>query len=177
MVVIVNLKDASKLDDEQARAYLEAIIWPNGPVCPHCGAMERITKLNGAAHRNGVHKCNGCRKQFTVTVNTIFERSHVPLRTWLMAFAILCNAKKGISALQLQRHLGLGSYRTAWHVAHRIRHAMRTEPLSGLLRGQVEVDETYVGGKPRRYNNEASPRGLELRRLPSWFWWNVMEAL
>ena len=120
-----------------------------GPVCPHCGAVENVTRLQGKAHRPGVFQCNNCHGQFTVTVGTIFENSHIPLRKWLMAFALLCSAKKGISALQLQRELDLGSYRTAWHLAHRIRHAMSQEPLAGLLKGTVEVDETYVGGKPR----------------------------
>ncbi len=91
--------------------------------------------------------------QFTATVDTILKDSHLPIRTWLMAFAILCSSKKGVSALQLQRQLGLGSYRTAWHLCHRIRHAMDREPMKGLLgvgAGTVEVDETYVGGKPRK---------------------------
>jgi hypothetical protein len=104
----------------------------------------------GTKHRDGCFQCNACHEQFTVTVGTIFEDSHIPLRKWLMAFALLCSAKKGISALQLQRELDIGSYRTAWHMAHRIRHAMSKEPLAGLLKGTVEADETYVGGKPRK---------------------------
>ena len=105
--------------------------------------------MQGEAHRAGLFQCNNCGQQFTVTIGTIFEDSHIPLRKWLMAFALLCSAKKGISALQLQRELDLGSYRTAWFMCHRIREAMKREPLAGLLRGQVEVDETYIGGKPR----------------------------
>ena len=120
-----------------------------GPVCAHCGAVENVTRLQGEAHRPGVFQCNNCHEQFTVTVGTIFEDSHLPLRKWLIAFALLCSAKKGISALQLQRELDIGSYRTAWHLAHRIRHAMSKEPLASLLKGTVEADETYVGGKPR----------------------------
>ena len=92
---------------------------------------------------------NICRSQFTVTVNTIMGSSHIELRLWLMAFTIMASAKKGISALQLQRQLGIGSYRTAWFMCHRIREAKKREPLAGLLSGTVEVDETYVGGKPR----------------------------
>jgi transposase-like protein len=146
---MLTLNQVSALSEDEARETLECILWPDGPVCPHCGALENLTRLQGKAHRTGVFQCNNCHDQFTVTVNTIFEDSHIPLRKWLMAFTLVCSAKKGISALQLQRELELGSYRTAWHVAHRIRHAMSKEPLAGLLRGTVEVDETYVGGKPR----------------------------
>lgn len=153
---MLTLNKVSALTEDEARETLEGILWSAGPVCPHCGAYgESVTRLNGEGgakgkkHRPGLLQCNACREQFTVTVGTIFEDSHIPLRKWLMAFALLCSAKKGISALQLQRELDLGSYRTAWHMAHRIRHAMSREPLAGLLRGTVEVDETYVGGKPR----------------------------
>jgi transposase-like protein len=152
----LTLTDVSKLTEDQARETFERIRWPNGPVCPHCGSVE-ATKLQGEAHRDGLYKCKGCEGQFTATVNTILEDSHLPIRTWLMAFAILCSAKKGVSALQLQRQLGLGSYRTAWHLCHRIRHAMSKEPLAGLLKGTVEVDETYVGGKPRK--QAGKPKG------------------
>jgi len=145
----VNLADVSTLTEEEARRTLERIRWPSGPVCPHCGSVE-ATKLEGKAHRAGLYKCRGCEGQFTATVGTIMEDSHLPIRTWLLAFSIMCSSKKGVSALQLQRQLGLGSYRSAWHLAHRIRHAMGKEPLAGLLRGTVEVDETYVGGKPRK---------------------------
>jgi transposase-like protein len=146
---MLTLNQVSALSEDEAREAMERILWPNGPVCPHCGAVENLTRLQGKAHRIGVFQCNNCHDQFTVTVNTIFEDSHIPLRKWLMAFALLCSAKKGVSALQIQRELELGSYRTAWHLCHRIRHAMSKEPLAGLLRGTVEVDETYVGGKPR----------------------------
>jgi transposase-like protein len=148
----MNLSEISSLSEDQAREYFEKIRWPNGPVCPHCGSVES-TKLQGKAHRAGLYKCAGCDGQFTATINTIMEDSHLPIRTWMMAFAILCSSKKSVSALQLQRQLGLGSYRSAWHLAHRIRHAMAREPLSGLLGaggGTVEVDESYVGGKPRK---------------------------
>ena len=146
---MLTLNKVSALTEDESRETIERIVWPNGPVCPHCGATDNITKFHGEAHRDGVHKCNNCYGQFTVTVGTIFEDSHIPLRKWLMAFALLCSAKKGISALQLQRELEFGSYRTAWHMAMRIRHAMSKEPLSSLLKGTIEVDETYVGGKPR----------------------------
>lgn len=155
-----NFAELSKLSEDEAREYLEAIRWPDGrPVCPHCGTVGNATKFAGKAHRPGVWKCKACRKQFTVTVNTIFERLHIGLRLWLMAFAIVCASRKGVSALQLQRQLGLGSYQSAWHMAHRIRHAMSQEPLKGMLAGRVEVDETYVGGKPRPGNNESRRTG------------------
>lgn len=146
---MLTLNQVSALTEEQARETLERIRWPNGPVCPHCGAVENLTRLQGKAHRVGLFQCNNCHEQFTATMGTIFEDSHIPLRKWLMAFALICSAKKGISSLQLQRELELGSYRTAWYMAMRIREAMKREPLAGLLRGTVEVDETYVGGKPR----------------------------
>jgi transposase-like protein len=144
------LLEIGRMTDEEARAYLEDVRWPDGAACPHCGGLKP-TRLQGKAHRAGVWKCKekGCRRQFTVTVGTIFHRSKIALRDWLAAFHIVCASKKGVSALQLQRMLKLGSYQTAWFMAHRIRHAMAHDPLRGLLRGVVEADETYVGGKPR----------------------------
>src|ERR1700726_4068920 len=124
----MNLTDVSKLTEEEARETFERIRWPNGPVCPHCGSVEAV-KLQGKSTRPGLYKCHGCKEQFTATINTILEDSHIPIRAWLMAFAILCSSKKGVSALQLQRQLDLGSYRSAWHMGHRIRHAMSKEPL------------------------------------------------
>jgi transposase-like protein len=153
----MTLNDISKLNEEEARETFERTRWPGGPVCPHCASSE-ATKLHGKAHRAGVYKCRACQEQFTATVNTIMEDSHLPIRTWLMAFAILCSSKKGVSALQLQRQLGLGSYRSAWHMAHRIRHAMSQGPLAGLLKGMVEVDETYIGGKPRQSHSQPKPK-------------------
>jgi len=138
------------MTDDQARTYLENILWPDGqPACRHCGSINAY-KMQGKTCRPGLCRCRDCKKQFTVTVGTIFEDSHIPLRKWLIAFHLMCSSKKGISALQLQRNLGLGSYRTAWHMAHRIRLAMKCEPLAGLLSGVVESDEVYVGGKPRK---------------------------
>ncbi len=142
--------EALALSESEARTYLERIRWPEGPVCPHCGASDRIYDLQGSAHREGLYKCGSCRKQFTVTVGTVMHRTKIPLRKWVLAFQILCASKKGVSALQLQRMLDLGSYRTAWHMAHRIRLAMREEPLATMLHGHVEVDETYIGGKTRK---------------------------
>lgn len=161
---MMNLTDVSKLTEDQARDTFEHIRWPNGPVCPHCGSVDAI-KLQGKAHRVGLYKCHGCEGQFSATINTIMEDSHIPIRTWMMAFAILCSSKKGVSALQLQRQLGLGSYRSAWHMAHRIRHAMSKEPLAGLLSGTVEVDETYIGGKPRKGTGKHK-KGRGTKKIP-----------
>lgn len=140
----------SAMNEDQAREYLEGIRWPHGPICAHCG-NKGATLLEGKSTRPGVYKCNvrSCRKPFTVTVGTIFHRSHISLRQWLMAFHLICASKKGMSALQLQRMLGLKSYKSAWHLAHRVRWAMTQPPLAALLKGTVEVDETYIGGKPR----------------------------
>ena len=135
-------------DDDKARAYLESIHWPSGPVCPHCGERERVTRLEGSAHRPGVVQCNGCRQQFTVTVGTVMERSKIPLHKWVLAMHLLCASKKGMSAHQLHRMLGV-RYQTAWFLAHRLRAAM-VDPDQGGLGGEgktVEADETYIGRK------------------------------
>ena len=141
--------DVGRLTENEARTILENIRWPKGPVCPHCNGTS-VTRLNSdpeKSTRDGVIQCNECRKQFTVTVRTVMHRSHITLRQWVQAFHSMCSHKKGVSALQLQRNLGLHSYRPAWHLAHRIRLAMREEPLASALKGTVEVDETYIGGK------------------------------
>lgn len=143
-----NLCQISKLTEETARQYLESLLWPDGAVCPHCKG-KNATRIQGESARPGLLMCNGCRRQFTVTVGTIFEDSHIPLRSWVMAFQMMCASKKGVSAKQLQRQLGLGSYKSAWFMCHRIRYAIKRGPLADLLKGRVEVDETYVGGKPR----------------------------
>ncbi len=137
-------------DAEAARKHLEAIRWPEGPVCPHCGNYDRIYEVKSAKARAGVYKCAECRKQFTVTVGTLFERSHVPLNLWFQAAYLLAGSKKGMSAHQLHRILGV-TYKTAWFMAHRIREGMR-EFNPGPLGGQnkvVEADETFVGGKAK----------------------------
>lgn len=151
----LTLPEIGRMTEEEARWFLESIRWPNGPACPHCGDTV-VTRLQ-AAPRPGLIQCNGCRGQFTVTVGTIFEDSHIPLHKWVLAFALMCSSKKGISALQLQRNLGLGSYKTAWHMAHRVRHAMTEGPFRKLLSGKVEVDETYVG--PRKVHGSKHGRG------------------
>lgn len=137
--------DPMRFTDHQAREYLEKLRWPHGAVCPRCKKQE-VTEVSGG--RAGLYNCRRCRKQFTVTVGTIFEGSHLPLSKWVQAFHWVASSKKGISALQLSRMLGI-TYKSAWHMAHRIRYVMQPPRNSQPLRGTVEVDETYVGGKPR----------------------------
>ncbi len=129
-------------DEEAAYAHLEAKVWPNGPVCPHCGGVERLSKMRGKSTRIGTYKCYQCRKQFTVKVGTVFEASHVPLHVWLQAVALLTASKKGISSNQLHRTLGV-TLKTAWFMSHRIREAMRDGVLAPMG-GTVEADETYL---------------------------------
>ena len=133
-------------DPDKARAYLEAQVWPNGPVCPHCGSLERNSKLEGKSHRAGLYFCGDCREQFTVTVGTVFERSKIPLNKWLMAAYLLCSSKKGMSSHQLHRTLGI-TYKSAWFMTHRIRAAMASNPngLMGTGGRHIEMDETYWG--------------------------------
>jgi len=138
------------LNEDAAREYLEQKRWPNGTVCPHCGAIGAY-KLQPKVSskkpvRQGVWKCKSCRKQFTVRVGTIFEDSHIPLYQWLSAIQFLCASKKGMSAHQLHRMLNI-TYKSAWFMAHRIRYAMTQPPVVDKLQGIVEADETYIGGK------------------------------
>lgn len=146
----MSLMKFAEMSESEAREFFEEIRWPDGPECPHCGHDEKIYELNGESTRDGLKKCSECRKQFTVTVDTVMHKTKIPLKKWLMAFHLICSSKKGISALQLKRNLDLGSYRSAWHMAHRIRTAMNKEPLKSMLQGTVEADETYVGGKSRK---------------------------
>lgn len=136
-------------NEKAAYAYVEARIWPQGPVCPHCGGFERIGLMGGKSTRIGAYKCYQCRKPFTVKVGTIFEASHVPLRFWLQAMFLMASSKKGISANQLHRTLGV-TLKTAWFMAHRIREAMRDGALApfGQGGGVVEADETFIGRDP-----------------------------
>ncbi|MCH9051363.1 MAG: IS1595 family transposase [Proteobacteria bacterium] len=137
-------------NENAARKHLEAIRWPDGPICPHCGCIDNSHRIKGKSARPGLWFCADCRKQFTVTVGTLFERSHIPLHKWLLANHMICASKKGMSAHQLHRMLGV-SYKTAWFMAHRIREAMRDfkpGPLGGENK-TVEADETYVGGKAK----------------------------
>jgi hypothetical protein len=144
-------------DEDAARVYLEAKLWPDGPVCPKCGLIDEAYKLEGETTRKGLWKCSGCRQPFTVTMGTIFEDSHIPLHKWLFAIYLMCSSKKGMSAHQLWRNLWgvdetgkqLGSYKTAWFMAHRIRWALGQEPVATKLKGVFEIDELWIGGKQR----------------------------
>ncbi|MCH7806460.1 MAG: IS1595 family transposase [Proteobacteria bacterium] len=137
-------------DEIKARKHLETLRWADGPFCPRCGGTK-VTRLKGKAEKLGQLICNPCRKKFTVTVGTLFERSHIPLHKWIFAFHLMAASKKGISAHQLHRMLGI-TYKSAWFMAHRIREAMREvspSPLGGEGK-TVEVDETFVGRKRGR---------------------------
>ena len=147
-------------DEAAAFAHVEAMLWPQGPVCPHCGNIERIYVLAGVRskasvkhpegiERHGLKKCGACRKQFTVRIGTIFEESHIALHLWLQAIHLMCSSKKGISSNQLHRTLGI-TLKSAWFLSHRIREAMRTEGNVnfGAGGGVVEIDETFIGREP-----------------------------
>jgi transposase-like protein len=140
------LSDREFHDEAAAYRFVEKRVWPNGPICPHCGGFDRISPMKGKSTRIGAYKCYQCRKPFTVKVGTVFESSHVPLRHWLQAMFLLCSSKKGISANQLARTLGC-TLKTGWFIGHRIREAMKVvgvQPLGGA--GMVvEADETYFG--------------------------------
>lgn len=140
-------------DEAAALEFIEARLWPNGPVCPRCGETERVGRLQGKSTKPGMCKCYVCRKPFTVTVGTVMESSHIPLHIWLQAIHLLCTSKKGISSNQLHRTLGV-TLKSAWFLSHRIREAMKevrdlfTEPMGGAGR-TVEADETYIGRSAR----------------------------
>ena len=148
----LDFTELSKLTESKARKYLEKLRWPDGkPICPHCGVEDKAYALKAKPDsdkpvREGVYKCRHCRKQFTVTVGTVFEGSRIPLNKWIMAISLMCSSKKGISAHQLHRMLNV-TYRTAWFMCHRVRCAMDEGPLYEMLRGIVEADEAYIGGK------------------------------
>jgi transposase-like protein len=133
-------------DENAARKHLESLNWPDGPICPHCGTVNEATELKGKSTRPGVYKCRPCQKPFSVTVGTVFERSKIKLNTWVHAVDLYTASKKGFSAHQLHRTLGV-TYKTAWFMAHRIREAMRDispAPMGGSGK-IVESDETYIG--------------------------------
>jgi len=161
------LSDIRFHSEEAAFEYVEAHLWPNGPVCPHCQNADasKIGRLNGKTTRPGLRKCYACRKPFTVRIGSIFEDSHLPLRLWLQAIHLLCSSKKGISTRQLQRTLGCGM-KTAWHLGHRMRHAMdpaSDEPLGGSGM-TVEADETALTNskKTKRGPGRKKPHALVL---------------
>jgi transposase-like protein len=136
-------------DEEAAYAKLESFVWPNGPVCAHCGSTDKMRRMGGTATRAGLYKCHACRKQSRVTVGTVFESSHIKLHVWLQAVYLMCSSKKGISSNQLARTLGL-TVKSAWFMSHRIREAMTNgvglPPLGGEG-ATVEIDETFIGQK------------------------------
>jgi len=166
-MAMTDLTDPKFHDKDVARKHLEALRWPEGAVCPHCGGCDRIYTMTGG--REGLYKCGDCRKQFTVTVGTLFEGSKIALNKWLLAVHLMCASKKGISAHQLHRTLGI-TYKSAWFMAHRIREAMR-EDGGGMLGGGgqvVEVDETFgnerkpkaQGKKGRGYQHKSKVLSL-----------------
>jgi transposase-like protein len=139
--------------EAEAREFLEKKRWPDGPVCPHCKAKEvyTLTAKADSRHpvRKGVYKCAKCREQFTVRIGTILEESKIPICKWLMAIHLMTSSKKGVSSHQIARECGI-TQKSAWFLNHRIREAMKKEPMASMLQGVVEIDETYVGGKPRK---------------------------
>jgi len=149
--------------EKAARKHLEAVRWPNGPICPHCGVVDNASRIKGKSARPGLWFCGACRKQFSVTVGTVFERSKVPLHKWLLAVHMLTSSKKGMSAHQLHRMLGV-TYKTAWFMAHRIREAMRPGDDTGPLGGSgkiVEADETLIGGKEKnKHKSKRNPKNI-----------------
>ncbi len=154
-------------DEDSARELFEGMRWKDGVVCPHCESKDGAYKIEakstkGRKARKGLYKCSDCRKQFTVTVGTIFESSRIPLNKWLLAIHLICSSKKGMSAHQLHRMLDI-TYKSAWFMAHRIRYAMTQEPLFSKLSGTVEADETYVGGKSKNMHKSVREQKIKGR--------------
>jgi len=158
----MNLTDPIFHDEAAARAHLERVRWPDGAFCPHCGEAENVHRMEGKSHRPGLFQCNSCRENFTVTVGTVMERSHIPLAKWVLAYHLMAASKKGMSSLQLSRMLGI-TYKSAWFMAMRIRESMAPvapEPIGGANK-VVEADETYVGGKETNKHKSKRTRGRQ----------------
>jgi transposase-like protein len=174
----LTLSEIAKHFSDEVAAWLlvERVQWPDGPICPHCGSVDRAMYLEprngyrktrtGVPTYRRVWKCKDCRQQFSVLVGTIFEDSHIPLSKWLLAVHMMCAGKNGVSALELSRVLGI-AYRSAWHLGHRIRYAMARPPLAPKLQGVVEADETYIGGKVRSGpSKKAAARARMVNKTP-----------
>jgi transposase-like protein len=163
-----DLRDPIFHDDDAARAHLESVLWPDGPICPRCGiGKDRITKLQGNSTRPGVFKCKDCRKPFSVTVGTIMERSHIPLSKWVLAAQLMASSKKSMSAHQLHRMIGT-NYETAWFLFHRLREAANDLGGSGPLGGAnkiIEADESFIGGKARNKAYGPPPKKMAVFTL------------
>ena len=163
MAAKVDLTNPIFTDADKARAHFEAIRWPNGADCPYCGQTDTVKQLGGKSMGPGWWHCKDCRRKFTAAVGTIYERSHIPMTKWLLATHLMCASKKGVSAHQLHRMIGL-PYKTAWFMAHRIREGMRelnpTTPLDGHGK-YVEADETVIGGKERnKHKSKRNPKNI-----------------
>ena len=171
MDTTLNLSKLAKhfSDETAARELLEAMRWPNGAECPVCGQMAtvyRMLKIVGSVKpgRPGLLRCRQCKKQFTVTTGTVFEDSHIPISKWLLALYLLAASKKGMSAHQFHRTLGI-TYKSAWFMAHRLRYAMSEGPLAELMQGTVEIDETYIGARHKRGTKRGRP-GPDSHKTP-----------
>src|ERR1039458_210757 len=165
----MNLSNPIYTDADKARAHFESLLWPNGPVCPHCGVIGNAAALNGKSTRAGVYKCRDCRQPFSVTVGTVFERSKIPLNKWLLATHLLASSKKGISSHQIHRTLGV-TYKTAWFMTHRIREAMAPAKGAPQIGGEgktVEADETYLSKSPK--TRKAPGTALNAKPAPQVF--------
>ena len=149
---------------DKAREHLEGIRWPNGVVCPHCGVVGEATAMKGDSHRKGLYQCNACREPFSVTVGTVMEKSHIPLNKWVLGFHLMAASKKGISAHQLHRMLGI-TYKSAWFMCHRIREAMAPAANAGPMGGEgsvIEADELYLSKAPLERDNVSKSKGTKM---------------